>query len=152
MPLDVPTPSAPDLDPADSVDDYEDADVTGDADLRKEELQTLLEEGAWADAFEAWTAETGLSGDDYAVVADLDLLSHFDFFWDDFAGRVGFHAPGLPEDWQQRDIHPDLQSWESVSSINAALTELGRSVSDTLEEDYVDWDADYEAPDDLPDF
>jgi hypothetical protein len=152
MPLDVSTPDPPDLDPAAAVDDYDDAEVAGDADLRKEELQAFLEAGAWAGAFEEWAAETGLSADAYAIVADLELLARFDFFWDDFAGRVGFHAPGLPEDWREREVHPDLDSWATVSSVNASLTELGRTVANRLEADYVDWDADYEAPDDLPEF
>ena len=49
-------------------------------------------------------------------------------------------------------LHPDLDSWAQVSAINAGLAELGRVVSDLLRNDYVDWDADYEAPEDLPDF
>ena len=72
--------------------------------------------------------------------------------WDDFADRVGYHAPGIPEDWKVRDIHPDIDSWNAVSSINASLTELGQVVCDVLESEYVDWEAEFEAPDDLPDF
>ena len=37
-------------------------------------------------------------------------------------------------------------------SINAGLTEFGQIVCDVLESEYIDWEADYEAPDDLPDF
>ena len=44
------------------------------------------------------------------------------------------------------------ESWDTVSGINASLAELGDTVSRTLKADYVDWEADYEAPDDLPDF
>jgi len=72
--------------------------------------------------------------------------------WDDFADRVGYHAPGIPENWRERNLHPDLESWDTVSGINASLAELGDTVSRTLKADYVDWEADYEAPDDLPDF
>jgi hypothetical protein len=39
-----------------------------------------------------------------------------------------------------------------VSGINAALTELGQQVCDVLKSDYIDWEASYDAPDDLPDF
>ena len=49
-------------------------------------------------------------------------------------------------------MHTDLTSWGQVSSINAGMTELGQVVSETLKEDYIDWEAEYEAPDDLPDF
>jgi len=72
--------------------------------------------------------------------------------WDDFADRVGYHAPGLPEDWKERKLHPDLDSWGTVSAINAGLTELGQVVCEVLKEEYIDWEASYEAPDDLPEF
>ena len=152
MPLDVPTPPPPSLDTDASVADYDDAQVSADADTRRDELDELLDAGAWVEAFEAWAAETELDAHGYAIVGDLDLLAEFDFFWDDFAGRVGFHAPGIPEDWQERDLHPELDTWGTVSTVNASLTSLGRTVADTLEADYVDWEADYEAPDDLPEF
>jgi hypothetical protein len=152
MGLDVATPPPPTLDPSDSVADYEDADVRPDGDLRREELDEFLSDGAWAEAFADWAADTDLDPAAHEVARDLELFAEYDFFWDDFAGRVGFHAPGIPEDWRERDLHPDLDSWGAVSGINAALTELGRAVADRLEEAYVDWDADYEAPDDLPDF
>lgn len=151
MSLDVETPDPPELDAHDPA-EYEDVQVVADTDYRREELEGFLREGAWADAFEAWAADTALTEEEYAVAEDLDLLDEFDFFWDDFADRVGYHAPGLPEDWREREIHPELDSWSTVSSINASLTELGQVVSDLLKEEYVDWEAEYEAPDDLPEF
>jgi hypothetical protein len=99
-----------------------------------------------------WAETSDLSAEEWAVVEDLDLISRFDFFWDSFADRVGYHAPGLPEDWKEREIHPDLTSWGQVSGINAGLTELGQVVCDVLKDEYVDWESEYEAPDDLPDF
>jgi len=32
------------------------------------------------------------------------------------------------------------------------LTELGQEVCDVLLDSYIDWETEYEAPDDLPDF
>lgn len=151
MSLDVEPPAPPELDAHDPA-EYEDVQVVADANYRREELEAFLREGAWTDAFEAWAADTALTEEEYAVARDLDLLDEFDFFWDDFADRVGYHAPGLPEDWREREIHPELDSWSTVSSINASLTELGQVVSDLLKEEYVDWEAEYEAPDDLPEF
>jgi hypothetical protein len=151
MSLAVETPAPPTLDTSVDADEYEDADVGGD-EYRREELQEFLETGAWDEAFEQWAADTEMTEAEFAIVRDLDLIERFDFFWDDFAGRVGYHAPGLPEDWKERDIHPDLDSWGAISSINAGLTELGQTVCDVLKDDYIDWEADYEAPDDLPDF
>ena len=151
MSLDVDPPDPPTLEETDP-NRYEDAEVVGDTDYKRDELERLLAAGAWADAFETWAAETDLDEDAYGVMRDLALFERFDFFWDAFADRVGYHAPGLPEDWQERDLHPELSSWETVSGINAALAELGDTVSRTLKADYVDWETEYEAPDDLPDF
>jgi hypothetical protein len=151
MPLDVETPQPPELATGVDADDYDDAEVGGD-EYRREELGDFLAAGAWEEAFAAWRAETDVTETEFAIVRDLELLTQFDFFWDDFADRVGYHAPGLPEDWKERDLHPDLDSWRRVSSINAGLTELGQTVCDVLKSEYIDWEADYDAPDDLPDF
>lgn len=151
MTLDVATPDPPELNEVDP-NQYEDATIVGDTDYRRAELGAFLREGAWNEAFTEWAADTNVSESEWDIVVDLSLVPGFDFFWDDFADRVGYHAPGIPEDWKERAIHPDLESWAQVSSINAGLTELGQIVCDTLKEDYVDWEAEYEAPDDLPDF
>ncbi len=151
MALDVELPDPPeptDIDP----NEYDDAEIVGDTDYHRDEIRDLLAEGAWADAFEEWAETTDVTAEDWAIVEDLSMLEAFDFFWDDFADRVGYHAPGIPEDWKERDLHPELNSWETVSSINAGLTELGQIVCDILKEEYIDWEASYEAPDDLPDF
>ena len=151
MGLDVPTPEPPDLSGAVDASEYDDVDVQGE-EYRRAELDAFLEEGAWAEAFEEWATATALGPAEFAIVEDLDLIAEFDFFWDDFAARVGYHAPGLPEDWREREIHPDIDSWGTVSAINAGLTELGQTVCDVLKDEYIDWEADYEGPDDLPDF
>ena len=151
MALDVDPPDPPELQAIDP-NEYEDAQVAEDADYRREELSEFLEAGAWDQAFEEWATDTSMDDPTFDIVQDLDLVERFDFFWDSYAERVGYHAPGIPEDWKQRDIHPDLQSWGTVSSINAGLTELGQVVCDVLKDDYVDWETEYEAPDDLPDF
>ena len=151
MSLDVDVPEPPELESALDADAYDDVDVQGE-DYRREELETFLHEGAWEEAFSQWAADTALGEAEFAIVEDLDLIQEFDFFWDDFADRVGYHAPGLPENWRERNIHPDLDSWGMVSGINAAMTELGQQVCDVLKDEYIDWEAEFEAPDDLPDF
>ncbi|SFR68478.1 hypothetical protein [Halogeometricum limi] len=152
MPLDVDPPSPPELSPSIDPNEYDDAEVVGDDDYRREELSAFLREGAWAEAFEQWAADAAVTEEEWEIVTDLGMGSDFDFFWDDFAGRVGYHAPGLPQDWKERGVHPDLTSWKQVSSINAGLTEFGQTVCDVLKDDYIDWESEYEAPDDLPDF
>ncbi len=151
MSLDVATPEPPELEEFDP-NEYDDAEIVGETDYRRDELETFLEDGAWEQAFEQWTAETNMTAETYDIVRDLDLIQRFDFFWDSHANRVGYHAPGIPEDWKERDYHPDLDSWGTVSSINASLTELGQVVCDVLKDEYIDWETEYEAPDDLPDF
>jgi hypothetical protein len=151
MGLSVDVPAPPELEEFDP-NEYEDAEVVGDTDYRRDEIETFLRDGAWEQAFSEWAAGTSMEEPEYEIVLDLDLLARFDFFWDSHADRVGYHAPGLPEDWKERDIHPDIESWGTVSSINAGLTELGQIVCDVLKDEYIDWETDYEPPDDLPDF
>jgi hypothetical protein len=151
MPLDVETPDPPELSHSIDADEYDDVEVQGE-EYRREELKQFLYNGAWDEAFTQWAADTDVDEAEFGIIQDLGLVQVFDFFWDDFADRVGYHAPGLPEDWREREIHPNLDSWGMVSSINAGLTELGQLVCEILKEEYIDWEAEYEAPDDLPDF
>ena len=151
MSLDVDTPAPPELQEQDP-NEYDDAEVVGASDYKRDELSQFLRDGAWEEAFQQWAATTELEEAEFEIVLDLDMLQQFDFFWDAFADRVGYHAPGIPEDWKERNYHPDLQSWETVSEINASLAELGETVSRTLKENYITWETEYEAPDDLPDF
>ncbi len=150
MSLSVEIPDPPELNEIDP-NEYDDAEVAGD-DFRREDIEDLLEEGAWEEAFETWADDADVDEAEWAIVLDLGLLEEFDFFWDDFADRVGYHAPGIPEDWKVREVHPDIESWGQVSSINAGLTELGQIVCEVLKDDYIDWEAEYEPPEDLPDF
>jgi hypothetical protein len=151
MGLDADIPEPPELEEFDP-NEYEDAEVVGDTDFRRDEIEGFLRDGAWDRAFDEWRHDSDLDAAEYDIVTDLGLIERFDFFWDSHADRVGYHAPGLPEDWKERDIHPDLDSWGTVSSINAELTELGQIVCDVLKDDYIDWETDYEPPEDLPDF
>jgi len=150
MTLDVETPDPPELEAVDP-NEYEDADVGGD-EYHRSDLETFLAEGAWEEAFDRWATDSEMAPSTWHVVEELELIAQFDFFWDSFADRVGYHAPGIPEDWKERNYHDGLDSWSVVSAINAGLTELGQIVCDVLKDDYVDWESAYEAPDDLPDF
>lgn len=151
MSLDVEPPAPPELDQVDP-NEYEDTQVAGETDYHREEIEDFLQEGAWERAFNEWAEHSNMTEEEFQVVLDLGLIQEYDFFWDAFAERVGFHAPGIPEDWKEKDYHSGLQSWGEVSSINAGLTELGQTVCDVLKAEYIDWEGDYDAPDDLPDF
>lgn len=149
--LDVEVPEPPELVTGMDVSEYDDVEVVGD-EYRREELSQYLEDGAWREAFLEWASETEVTEETWKVVIDLELIPRFDFFWDSFAQRVGFHAPGIQQDWKERRLHPELTSWGQVSAINAGLTEFGQLVCDILKDDYIEWEDEYEAPDDLPDF
>jgi len=151
MSLDVETPAPPELQETDP-NEYDDAEVVGDTDYKRTELEAFLKSGAWEDAFSEWAEDTDMDEEAFGVVLDLDMIQQYDFFWDSFAERVGYHAPGIPEDWKEREYHAGLESWGTVSSINAGLTELGQITCDVLKNEYIDWETEYEAPDDLPDF
>ncbi|AGN02268.1 hypothetical protein L593_11625 [Salinarchaeum sp. Harcht-Bsk1] len=151
MALDVSTPAPPELEPIDP-EEYDDVEVVSDTDYRREEIGDFLEDGAWEESFDTWREDSDMDEDTFAVVEDLGLFEDFDFFWDSFADRVGYHSPGVPENWKERDIHPELDTWERASTINAELAELGQIVCDVLKADYIDWESEYEAPDDLPDY
>jgi hypothetical protein len=143
MALDVAPPAPPEL----GHQNMEDAD-----EYRRDELEGFLHDGAWERAFNEWAEHADLDEEEFAIATDLSLFEQFDFFWDDHADRVGYHAPGIPEDWRDRDLHPDLETWDTVSALNADLTSLGQVVCDVLKDEYIDWKSEYEAPDDLPDF
>ena len=152
MGLDVETPEQPSLRDERDVQEYDDVDVTAEGDYRRDELEAFLRDGAWEEAFGQWGDHAEMDEIEFDIARDLDLFAEFDFFWDDFAGRVGYHAPGLPEDWKERDLHPDIDSWSTVSSINAGLTEFGQTICDVLADHYIDWESEFEPPDDLPEF
>ena len=151
MTLDVEIPDPPELEEI-NPNEYDDAEVVGDTDYKRDEIEQLLKQGAWEQAFSEWAEQTELDEREFQIVLDLNMLQQFDFFWDSFAERVGYHAPGIPEDWKERNYHEDIEFWGTVSGINAGLTELGQIVCDVLKNDYIEWETEYEAPDDLPDF
>ena len=103
MTLDVAPPDPPELESQLDAEEYDDVNVKVD-DYRRDELGEFLEAGAWAEAFENWAARTEMDEETFDICTDLRLFAEFDFFWDDFADRVGYHAPGLPEDWKEREL------------------------------------------------
>jgi len=151
MSLDVDPPAPPELEAFDP-NEYEDAEVVGETDYRREELEEFLADGAWERAFGQWTVDVTVDERVFDIMRDLGMFGRFDFFWDSHADRVGYHAPGIPEDWKEREYHPEIDSWHTVSTINASLTELGQTVCEILKAEYIDWETEYEPPDDLPEF
>ena len=136
MTLDVPTPHPPDL-----TTRVSDEAPQGSPGLeRRADLEAMLHDNAWQGAFAEWSSHTDLTPEEWAIVEDLDLLEKFDFWLDPPEAQVRYSSPELPEDWRERDLHPDLADWAIVSAINGALDDLGRTVADLLETEYVSFE------------
>lgn len=138
MTLDVEVPDPPSLhgpqDPGDydAVDEPE--DWTGD-DFRREALADFLREGAWEDGFDEWREQTYISEDEFRLVLDLGMIDEFDFYWNPSAEDVGYRAPTLADD---RPVSRG-ESLEEIDTdgIEEELDDLGRTVSEVLENDYI---------------
>ncbi|WP_255152462.1 hypothetical protein [Halorarius halobius] len=132
MGLDVEPPTPPDLTnrplPAD-LDPAEEVDET--TDLRREELEAALRDGAWSEAFREWAEYTDLAPEEYEAVRAAGLLEQLDFFWHPVAERVRYEVPTVPA-----DVTAD------ADRVAAELSDLARAVVETLAESYVDWSAD----------
>jgi len=83
MSLDVDPPEPPELAAVDP-NEYEDAEVAG-GEYRRDELEGFLREGAWEEAFAEWTDGSDMGEADWRIAVDLELVSRFDFFWDNHA-------------------------------------------------------------------
>lgn len=148
MPLDVDPPAPPRLANRGEPGALESAAAVGGAgDLRREELDAVLRDGAWQEAFEEWAAYTDLTGEEVVLLEELGVFQRLDVFWDPQERRLRAEPPTLPEDWQERaDVAPSDAS--SLGATYAAeLAEFTQTVVEMLEETYLDWgDADRSDP------
>lgn len=135
MTSDIELPTPPDLTNRGTPVDL-DLDETDplETDLRREELEEILLDGAWREGFEEWAQYTTVSDSDVRLAADLGLFHAFDFFWDFDMGRLRYVTPAVPVDWDDR---PD--SGVSASTLQTELDDLGRAVAETIAAEYVDW-------------
>lgn len=106
---------------------------------RRADIEAMLHDSAWKGAFADWRGHTDLLEAEWQIVLDLELIQEFDFWWDGAAEQIRYTPPVIPEDWRDRDLHPELDEWATVSAINSALDELGQIVADLLEAEYVGW-------------
>ena len=137
MALDVKVPEPPDLSNRGKPREFQWEDETlGSEDFYREDLEDLLQEGAWTEGFNEWAEYTDLDDGQAQIVSDLGLFQAFDFYWDPDDDRLRFDAPTVPEDWRERDATESLDS-STVSMIDATLQDLGRAVQETLE-DYLE--------------
>lgn len=83
MALDVEVPEPPDLSNRGMPRGFELQDETlGSEDFYREDLEDLLQEGAWKEGFNEWTEYTNLDEEQARIVSDLGLFQAFDFYWD----------------------------------------------------------------------
>lgn len=133
MALDVEVPDPPPLSGPQSRGAYDAIDMTDqdpEDDYRREEIETILADGAWQDAFEEWATLTYLSERDFEVVLERGLLDQFDFYWDPATDEVGYRVP--PVEAGAAGAFED-----DPDEIEAELDSLARVVSETLENDYL---------------
>ncbi|HKL30444.1 MAG TPA: hypothetical protein VJ898_14395 [Natrialbaceae archaeon] len=145
MQLPASLPDPPDLEPHDP--DWDDESAYESVDHRRDEIQAVLEDGAWERALHEWAEHTDWDETDFEIARDLGLFEALDFSWDPDAERIEYYTPEVPDDWQDRDLHPGLDSWAVVSKIDAGLSDLGRVVSEVLQAEYVDWESPFPEPD-----
>ena len=137
MALDVEIPDPPDLSNRGRPSEFEWQDETlGAEDFYREDIEDLLQEGAWSEGFNEWTEYTDLDEAQVRTVSDLGLFQAFDFYWDPVEDRLRVEAPKLPDDWRDRAATASFDS-STVSLIDAELQDLGRAVQETLE-DYLE--------------
>lgn len=135
MSLDVEAPPPPDLTNRGTPEDVELSNVTGSlSDLRREELEAILQDGAWTEAFDEWAAYTGLSETEYRTIRDHGLIEAIDIYWDPADERLRVDLPTLPDELADRTA--------LATTIRTELGDLGDMVLEMLEDGYVDWNDD----------
>jgi len=134
MVLDMQPPDPPTLTGPNSRDRYEaiaiDEEVSDD--YRREELEAILADGAWADAFEEWAASTDFAESEVELLERHGLFEQLDFYWHPGEDEVGYRVPDLSDDAREA-----LSSTLKLDVVNAELDSLARVVSETLENDYL---------------
>ena len=134
MAIDIEVPEPPDLSNRGMPREFEWQEETlGSEDFYREDIEDLLQEGAWSEGVNEWTEYTGLDEEHARIISDLGLFQAFDFYWDPTEDRLRFDAPQIPDDWRTRNATASLDS-STVSVIDDELDDLGRTVQEVLEE------------------
>lgn len=139
MALDLEVPAPPDLSNRGTPRDFEWQDETlGSEDFYREDLEDLLQQGAWKEGFNEWAQYTDLNEEQALIVDDLGLFKAFDFYWDPTEDGLRVDAPTVPDDWDQRPESESLDE-SAVALIDRELQDLGYTVHERLE-DYLERD------------
>jgi hypothetical protein len=147
MALDVAPPEPPHLSNRGVPNEFEAVEtVDNAAGLRREELESILRDGAWQEAFNEWAEYTDLSEAEFRTLDDLGLFGALDFYWDPEDGSLRFDSP----------LSDGAAEFEGLASLDRSLRDvaetelrdLGRTVVEMLEDAYTgepaawdDWSA-----------
>jgi hypothetical protein len=130
MALSVATPDPPGLGNRALPDRFDPLEADS-RDLRREEIETFLRDGAWSEAFEEWATYTDLTDVEFQTVQRADVIERLDFYWDPVDERLRFEVPSVPQDV--------LEGAGVETPVEAEITDLAQTVIDMLEDAYVDW-------------
>jgi hypothetical protein len=134
MALEIEVPEPPDLSNRGMPREFEWQEETlGSEDFYREDLEDLLQEGAWKEGFNEWTEYTNLNEEQVRIVSDLGLFQALDFYWDPTEDRLRFDAPTISDAQRGRNVTESLDS-STVSMIDGELDDLGRVVHEMLED------------------
>ncbi|WP_247001176.1 hypothetical protein [Halosolutus gelatinilyticus] len=137
MTLDVEIPDPPTLEEPQDATEYDAVvgpDERVDSTAPREALAAFLQDGAWEAGFDEWRDHTYMTEDEFRLVREQGLIDGFDFYWNVAAGDVGYRTPAVPDDFPAPDSA--LERGER-QGIEEELDELGRTVSEVLETDYI---------------
>ena len=139
MAHDIEVPEPPDLSNRGMPREFEWQEETlGSEEFYREDIEDLLQEGAWKEGFNEWAEYTNLDEEQVRLVDDLGLFQALDFYWDPTEDRLRFDAPTVSDGSRERETTQSLDA-STVSTIDGELEDLGRAVQETLE-DYLERD------------
>ena len=142
MALDAEPPESPDLTNRPLPSDIDPEEVIGSTDdLRREELEEILRDGAWDEAFREWAEYTDLTDAEYEAVREFGLIEKLDVYWDPIEEELQFEVSNLPAALNERG--------ELAAVIASELTALGQTVVEMLEDGYVEWGREDTTTDDV---
>ncbi|WP_254839640.1 hypothetical protein [Natronomonas marina] len=133
MARDTGVPDPPDLSNRGTPREFEWQEETlGSEDFYREDIEDLLEEGAWKEGFNEWAEYTNLDETQVEIVGDLGLFQALDFYWDPTEDRLRVDAPTVSGTPREREAAESLDS-STVSMIDGELADLGQAVREVLE-------------------
>lgn len=132
MGLDVETPNPPDLTNRGLPGDIDPEESGGsESDRYRAEVEAVLLDGAWEEAFNEWAAYADLSDVEYRTVHDAGLFERLDFYWDPVEERLRAVIPPTPAAWSDEG--------EFASRVTTELADLADTVLELLEDTDGDW-------------